>query len=201
VADLLDGTAQVIRFEERGCGRSDAIPPYTIDNSLLDLESIRQHYNVERWIVAGHSWGATLALIYALHYPEHTRAIICIAGGRLHNDRDWHELYQQRQAQGLEVLPTFDYPTNLEVNLQENQSWKAYIQRPTLLSDLSRLNRPALFLYGERDIRPVWPVEQISQLLPHGRFELIKNADHYLWRTQAASLQASLCAFIQALPP
>src|SRR5437764_7455640 len=70
VAELWDDVARVIRFEERGCGRSERRPPYALEHSLVGIESIRQQYGVERWIVAGHSWGATLALIYAVHHPE-----------------------------------------------------------------------------------------------------------------------------------
>ena len=43
VAAMLNDLAQVIRFEARGCGRSDGQPPYTIETCLADLEAIRQH--------------------------------------------------------------------------------------------------------------------------------------------------------------
>ncbi len=55
VAGMVDNVAQVIRFEERGCGRSDAGPPYSIEASVEDLEAVRQHYNITRWVVGGHS--------------------------------------------------------------------------------------------------------------------------------------------------
>ena len=58
VAAMLGDIAQVIRFEARGCGRSDAVPPYPIATCLADLEMIRQRYAIERWIVGGHSAGA-----------------------------------------------------------------------------------------------------------------------------------------------
>jgi len=80
VAAMLDDRAQVIRFEARGCGRSDPLPPYTLETCLTDLEAVRQHYGVERWIVGGHSAGADLALAYALAYPERVLGFICISG-------------------------------------------------------------------------------------------------------------------------
>ena len=126
VASLLDDLAHVIRFEQRGCGRSDPAAAYTVETCLEDLEIVRQHYHLDRWIVAGHSWGADLALAYALHYPEHVYSFVCIAGGRVHNDREWHRVYEERRGQGLEPLPVYDYPPNLEVNAQVNQSWKQY---------------------------------------------------------------------------
>jgi proline iminopeptidase len=199
VAAMLDDIAQVIRLEARGCGRSDPLPPYTIETCLADLEALREHYSIERWIIGGHSAGADLALAYALAYPECVLGLICISGGRIHNDREWHRIYSERRDQGLETLPAFDYPPNLEVNAQVNRSWKAYIQRPSLLREIAQLDRPALFLYGEQDIRPSWPIEQVAQLLPDASFELIPGADHHIWVTHVEELQAPLRHFVQQI--
>lgn len=199
VAQLLEDRVHIIRFEQRGCGRSDCVPPYNIETCLSDLESIRRHYGIDRWIIAGHSWGADLALIYALHYPQNTRGLICIAGGRVHNDREWHQAYRQKRDQGLEPPPPGDYPPNLEVNEQVVRAWKQYIQRPSLLHDLSRLSLPALFIYGDEDIRPSWPVEQVASLLPNARLEMIKGANHYVWLTHAEKMKVLLSDFMARL--
>ena len=197
VATLLEEVAQVIRFEHRGCGRSSGGPPYSVATSLEDLEIIRQHHGIQRWVVIGHSWGADVALVYALHYPERVYGFACLAGGRVHNDREWHTVYEQGRDQGLEPELEFDYPPNMEVNAQVNRSWKEYIQRPALLKELAALDRPALFLYGERDIRPRWPVEQLARLLPDAQFRLLAGANHYLWATHAAPMQTMLQAFVR----
>jgi proline iminopeptidase len=199
VAAMLDDIAQMIRFEARGCGRSDLLPPYTVETCLADLEALREHYSIEHWIIGGHSAGADLALAYALAYPERVLGLICISGGRIHNDREWHRIYSERRDQGLETLPPFDYPPNLEVNAQVNRSWKAYIQCPSLLREIAQLDRPALFLYGEQDIRPSWPIEQVAQLLPDASFEMFPGADHHIWVTHAEELQALLRHFVQQI--
>ena len=197
VGSMLDDMAQVIRFEQRGCGRSDPASSYTVGTCLEDLESIRRHYQITHWVVAGHSWGADLALTYALHYPEYVYGFVCIAGGRIHNDREWHKVYDQRRKQGLEPQPAFDYPSNLDVNAQVNQSWKQYIQRPSLLREIAHLDRPALFLYGDQDIRPSWPVEQLAELMPNARLELIRGAHHYIWFTHAEPMKVLLRDFVR----
>ena len=199
VAAMLDDITQVIRFEASGCGRSDPLPTYTVATCLANLEAVRQHYGIERWIVAGHSAGADLALAYTLAYPERVLGFICIAGGRIHNDREWHRIYSERRDQGLETLPPFDYPPNMEVNAQVNRSWKEYIQRPSLLKDIAALERPALFVYGEHDIRPSWPVEQVAQLLPNAAFEIIAGADHHMWVSHADALRSRLRTFVQQI--
>lgn len=43
-------------LEQRGGGRSDPSGPYDIETCLADLENIRNYYNVDRWIIGGHSW-------------------------------------------------------------------------------------------------------------------------------------------------
>lgn len=197
VARMVTDTAQVIRFEQSGCGRSTANPPYDIEACLNDMENIRVHYNVDRWIVGGHSWGADLALMYTLRFPERVLGFICIAGGRFHNDREWHRLYAERKDVGLETLPFFQYPPNMEVNRQGNVSWKEYIQRPKLWKEISGLNRPALFLYGGRDIRPSWPVEQVAALLPDAQFHRIEDADHHIWTSHPDTMRELVRNFVR----
>jgi proline iminopeptidase len=198
VAQLLAGAAQTIRYDPLGCGRSDQAAGYSVAGCVAELEAIRRAYDLERWVVAGHSWGADLALIYALHHPQRVISLLCLAGGRLNNDREWHKAYSQGRDQGREPALDFAYPPNLAVNAAVNQSCKAYIQRPTLWKEVAELDRPALFVYGDKDIRPSWPVEQVAQLLPNARFVLLPGANHYLWQTHPQQLQEMLGAFVAA---
>jgi proline iminopeptidase len=196
LANLIDDIAQVVRFEQRGCGRSDSTPPYDIETCLLDLETIRKHYGIDRWIVGGHSWGADLALIYALEHTTKVAGLICISGGRMHNDREWHSEYERRKESEGERVPDFKYPPNREVNRQLNQSWKQYIQKPDLLRKISELNIPALFVYGDRDIRPSWPIQQVANLIPNARFEMIEGAEHVIWFSHEDELKDLLRDFL-----
>lgn len=60
---------RIILFDQRGCGKST---PYAelADNTtwdlVADIETLRQHFGIERWQVVGGSWGSTLALAYAI---------------------------------------------------------------------------------------------------------------------------------------
>ena len=68
-----------------------------------DLEGLRAHWEHERWVVGGHSFGAGLALAYALEHPDRTRAVLylsCVL--RLHGERDWHGEYRRAR---LERIP------------------------------------------------------------------------------------------------
>lgn len=70
---------RAILFDQRGAGRSH---PYlsrdanTTPHLVEDIERIREHLGIERWVVAGGSWGSTLALAYAQKYPERVAALV-----------------------------------------------------------------------------------------------------------------------------
>jgi proline iminopeptidase len=192
---MLQAYAQVIRFEQRGCGRSTWIGPYDLETCLLDLEAVRSAYGIDRWIIVGHSWGADLAVIYALEHSQNLISFICVSGGRVNDDRQWYEAYKGRWE--TEPRPIFQFPQNMQVNQELSQSWKRYIKRRALLHDLSRLEVPALFIYGDQDIRPSWPAEQVANLLPQGRFHMTSGAGHCIWFTHAAEMEAVLTGFIR----
>ena len=80
LAELLDDTFTVIRFDRRGCGRSTGGGPFTIAQAVDDMDQVRAALGFGRWALAGHSWGAELAVRHAARHPDRTTAIACIAG-------------------------------------------------------------------------------------------------------------------------
>lgn len=80
LAGLLDDTFTVIRFDQRGCGRSTGDPPFTIAQAVEDLDQIRAAFSFGQWAVAGHSWGAELAIRYAGRHQDHSTAVAYISG-------------------------------------------------------------------------------------------------------------------------
>jgi proline iminopeptidase len=80
VAALIDDTAAVHRFDQRGGGRSLPDGPHAIARLIADMELLRAHWAHERWLVGGHSWGAHLALFYALAHPDRTCGLILLNG-------------------------------------------------------------------------------------------------------------------------
>lgn len=198
VADMVTDIAQVIRWEQRGCGRSEHDSSYTIEQTLNDMEAIRKAYGFEKWLIGGHSRGADFALMYALKYPERVIGGICIAGGRMTNDREWHNAYKKGKEKG-ELQPDYAYPFNEEVNRQLNKDYTRYIQDPFLLQDVANLSVPITFIYGSADIRPAWAVEQIAYLLPEGDYREITGAQHAIWMTHHYALRSSIRKIITGI--
>ncbi|MER6824878.1 alpha/beta hydrolase [Streptosporangium sp. NPDC000563] len=91
VARLLDDGTVVHRFDQRGCGRSDPSDDQRMDRLIADLEALRRHWEYDRWIVIGHSFGATLGLAYAWTHPDRVASLGYLAGTGL---GDWRTSYR-----------------------------------------------------------------------------------------------------------
>jgi proline iminopeptidase len=85
----------IILYDQRGCGRSKPSP--TIENNttdflLDDLELIREKLGITQWLVCGGSWGSTLALLYAIKYPNRVLGLI-LRGIFLATEAEYQWLY------------------------------------------------------------------------------------------------------------
>ena len=192
VAELIDDYCQVIRFEPRGCGRSDWDGQYDVETLLNDAEAVRRAYGVERCVAAGHSFGPSAALAYALRFPSRVMGLIGVAGGRVLNDRTWHEAYRRGLEEVGEETGGISFHADPAVNPQCNDSWKEYIRRPALFSEIAAIQAPAVFINGGEDIRPNWPTQQLASLMPNGRYVEIPGAAHWIWLTHADELRDEL---------
>lgn len=70
---------RIILFDQRGCGRSK--PHSELDGNttwdlVSDMEALRSHLSIEKWVVFGGSWGSTLSLCYAVTHPDRTHGLL-----------------------------------------------------------------------------------------------------------------------------
>ena len=72
----LAGDYRVITYDARGSGRSEGNPPYTHEQFVADLEALREHFGIERFILEGGSYGGFVALEYVLRHPERVTHLI-----------------------------------------------------------------------------------------------------------------------------
>jgi pimeloyl-ACP methyl ester carboxylesterase len=83
LADLggLSAHRALVLLDPRGTGAS-AVPAdldsYRCDRQVEDVEALRGHLGLDRLELAGHSAGATLALLYALRYPDRVDRLVLI---------------------------------------------------------------------------------------------------------------------------
>jgi proline iminopeptidase len=78
---------RAVLFDQRGCGRSTphASDPATgmrcntTAHLVDDMERLREHLGIDKWVVTGGSWGTTLALVYAQRHPHRVTQILLSA--------------------------------------------------------------------------------------------------------------------------
>lgn len=95
VARLLDDRARTIRWDQRGCGRSQRIGPYNVARFVADLDAVREQVAGARMALLGHSWGAHLALRYAIEHPDRVSQLIYVSGTGIDSGRGWHPHYER----------------------------------------------------------------------------------------------------------
>jgi len=70
---------RIVLYDQRGAGRSTPVADI-VDNTtahlVADLERLREHLRIERWVLFGGSWGSTLALAYAEAHPERVLGLV-----------------------------------------------------------------------------------------------------------------------------
>lgn len=94
VAGMLNGF-RTIRWDQRGCGRSGRRGPYTFARSVADLDAVCRHTGAGRVALLGHSWGASLALLYALQYPDRVSRLVYVSGTGVDPEPTWKPQYRQ----------------------------------------------------------------------------------------------------------
>lgn len=193
LADMLAPAMTVIRWDQRGCGRSARRGPYSLARTVADLDAVRSHFGVDRAAVFGHSWGASVALRYALDHADNVdRLVYCSGVGIGHA---WHASYERNLAarlgpdwsRGAELTDrelairqwTADFadPATarayaehmatpwFEINYECNSTMDG-LDDAALMSECRELPVPTLILDGAQDIRPRWAVDSLERALP-----------------------------------
>lgn len=70
---------RIVLFDQRGAGRSvphACLELNTTQHLVADMERIREHLGIDKWVLFGGSWGSTLSLVYAETHPERVLALI-----------------------------------------------------------------------------------------------------------------------------
>lgn len=97
---------RVVMFDQRGSGRSSphaGLRENTTWDLVADMETIREHLAIDRWLLFGGSWGSTLALTYAESHPQRVSGML-LRGIFLCRDEEITWFYQKGASQ---VFPDY----------------------------------------------------------------------------------------------
>lgn len=131
---------RIILFDQRGSGRSTPhaeLIGNTTQDLIDDIERIREHLGIERWMLFGGSWGSTLSLLYAQSHADRVLAMV-LRGIFLCRQQDMDWFYQH--GANL-VFPDYwqDFVAPIPVSQRENML-KAYYSLLTSDNELAKMN-------------------------------------------------------------
>lgn len=169
---LADANTLVL-YDHRCNGRSacDDVTSMTWDTLVGDAEAIREHLELERWAVLGHSFGGMVAMEYALRHPERLAALVLVDTG---GDIRWvqegvpTELARRGYGEGTVRFAERFYRGQIEpreMTLGMLRFGRAYYHHMSYLGMLRAMfearhmkTRPDAFIYGFSQLLDGWSV-------------------------------------------
>ena len=184
--DALAAGRTLIYYDQRGGGRS-AVPreiPVGWREHVADLEALRALWHLERMPLVGYSWGALLALLYAIHHPERVERLVLVSPAPT-----WREARARFEASFAErnTAPALqaDRRALRESGLRERDpdayqkrlfelSVVPYFHDPALAKDLTpfrvtgRTQQDVWESLGDYDLRPALRALHLPATVLHG---------------------------------
>jgi 3-oxoadipate enol-lactonase len=196
-----------ITIDNRGVGRTGPAPePYSLERMALDVIAVLDQEHVERAHVMGASMGGVIAQIIGVLHPDRTRSLVLACTACRHHE--WRrELFEEwavavdrggMAALGDESLQWLVGPRlrrrfgiwlNLMARVVLQQApgtfvaqIRAILDAPDELRDeLVKIRVPVLVITGSQDaLTPLGDAEELAELIPHARLEVISGAAHGL---------------------
>ncbi len=225
--DALAATHRVIRFDQRGVGKSSMpVAGYSIDQFALDTATLIEKLDAAPAVLFGSSLGGLVAIEIALNRPELVRGLILAAtpagikGEPIPSETQMTMLrgvalpLEQAAAALQDVLFGSDYhdehPELLESVIEKRRDYpspplalmgplqSALIYDP--LEKLAALECPALILLGEDDrIVPVGNAAILGDAIPNSTVVTVPDAGHALVIEAAEPVNAAVADFLATL--
>jgi len=117
----------IILFDQRGAGQSRPLNDIKKNNTHLliqDMEAIRTHLEIDKWVVAGGSWGSSLALLYAIYHPDRVLAMLLRGIFDLSKKDVIDEIYPEEKDKLYTLL-------NIKHKSEEDKAIKRVLSRKT----------------------------------------------------------------------
>jgi proline iminopeptidase len=168
--DRLANAFRLIYYDQRGRGRSaDQFRPEDVSlaSDIADLDKVRRHFQLQSSAVLGHSWGAVLALEYALRYPTHVSHLILMNPGPASaNDftvlrKAYTEKLGANMERQREIMVSAAYKEGDPevVAARYRIHFKPALMRPADYERLMATMKAGFIRQGKEGIRKAWAVE------------------------------------------
>jgi pimeloyl-ACP methyl ester carboxylesterase len=209
-APALAGRHGVLLYDLRGHGKSERTPDgYDLRTMARDLAALTADHRSEPLTLVGHSFGALIALRFALDFPGRVRKLVLV-DAPLPPARfgEFSEFLRRSPAQMLEALPA---PVRAALGrggrrtdrwlhalgfLVGQSSLRADLEAEADIPDaeLAQLQCETLCIYGaDSACRPVG--ERLARVLPRARLTILAGG-HYLPLQAPAALTRQIVEFV-----
>ncbi|MCF7824841.1 MAG: alpha/beta fold hydrolase [Candidatus Marinimicrobia bacterium] len=186
---------KIIYYDQRGCGLSDYTPGegYSFEQTIADLEKLRQALKIDKWIVAGHSFGGGVAQYYTLKYPEQVIGQVLIGSVPMMNLDEFTvgratEFYSEAETQKIGELRAmfrkgeltreqYLYNSDLNGNWKRGRFTKPTPEQSARFALYEVINDPAYNNdWGAYDFERVFETCPVPTLIVEGEYDLIWKA-------------------------
>ena len=172
---------RIVLFDQRGSGMSTPYAELEEDTTwdlVADIERLREHLGIDRWVVFGGSWGSTLALAYAETHPERVKALV-LRGIFLVRKRELAWFYQDGADA---VFPDFyeDY-VNFIPEEERGDLMQAYYSRLTSDDEAVRFEAAKRWSIWEGSTSKLFPDPGLIEMFsaPDKAVSLARIECHY----------------------
>ena len=195
-----------ITIDNRGVGRTGPAPDYSLGRMATDVIAVMDQERIERAHVMGASMGGVVAQIVGVLHPQRTRSLVLACTACRHHEwrrellQEWADAVEAHgmAALGDEALqwlvgPRLRRRFGIWLNLiarvvlqQESETFVAQVGAildapDELRHELHSVRVPVLVITGSQDaLTPVGDAEELAELIPHARLEVISGAAHGL---------------------
>lgn len=217
--DTLTKQATVIYYDQRGVGKSDTATRYAWQDHVADLEKlIKALANQQQVILAGSSWGSTLAMLYAYSHPQDVKGLILTGvypwEGNNGLYTPFHTLSHPKSVKGniyesrINSKPTENGSIKRDTLqiAKELETYRGSPQSETRLSSksapssesLKQIRVPVLLFNGTRTAHWDW-ANHYAKLFPIVEWHTIEEAGHDPWLNNPTLFFSISNAFIQSI--
>jgi len=221
----LAGDFWLIAPDIPGFGFSDSTTPLTFPHLVEWLAAFREALDLPPMILAGHSFGGSLATSYAMSYPEDVVRLLLLAPAVLASKMYPHYLMRAGITLGLVNLSTVVSQSRAMVkqqiklsfydpDKQDESVWERRLRDydqarasadvikaiafQDMRSDLPKIHLPVDIVWGEDDpVLPVSQAEELAGLLPDAQVQILAECGHILLLEQEAQVHAIARAFFK----
>ena len=219
ITALPDGL-RVLRFDNRGHGKSDAPPgPYTMGTLIADAEAILDTHQIRDCVFVGLSIGGMIAQGLAAKRLDQVRAVVLSnTGAKIGTPDSWMERVAKIEAGGIEAIADMVMQVWFSARFRQSDQlahWRALllstpvagyvgcchaIAGADLITPTSGLRLPVLAIAGSEDgATPPDLVRETAALIPGSRFHLIRGAGHIPCVEAPGEYARALTAFLKEI--